>query len=73
MELIQRASRQDKPGKGGLDAGVKKIQFILQKKIIRLAFFVSFLGDAKKKRLSRFYKIFSKHLADEATALCEVS
>jgi len=37
-------------GKSGLDAEVKKIQLILQKKIIRLAFFVSFLGDAKKKK-----------------------
>jgi hypothetical protein len=39
-------------GKGGLDAGVKKVQFILQKKIIRLDFFVSFLGDAKKKKIN---------------------
>jgi len=42
MELIQRASRQVKRGKGGLDAGVKKFQFILQKKIIRLDFFLLF-------------------------------
>jgi hypothetical protein len=38
MELIQRASRQVKRGKGSLDAGVKKFQFILQKKISRLDF-----------------------------------
>jgi len=37
-----------KQGKGGLGAEVKKIQLILQKKIIRLDFFVTFLGDAKK-------------------------
>jgi len=36
----QRASRQGKQGKGGLGAGVKKIQLILQKIIISLAFFV---------------------------------
>jgi len=28
----------------------KKVQYILQKKISRLDFFVSFLGDAKKKK-----------------------
>jgi len=47
---IQRASWQVKRGKGGLDAGVKKIQFILQKKIIRLAFFGSFFGNEKKDK-----------------------
>jgi hypothetical protein len=46
----QRASWLEKRGKGGLGDVDKKIQFILQKKIIRLAFFVSFLGDAKKKK-----------------------
>ncbi|MHB1146572.1 MAG: hypothetical protein ACYC01_03140 [Lutibacter sp.] len=46
----QRASWLEKLGKGGLGDVDKKIQYILQKKIIRLAFFVSFLGDAKKKK-----------------------
>jgi len=46
----QRASVRVKRRKGGLGDVDKKIQFILQKKIIRLAFFVSFLGDAKKKK-----------------------
>ncbi|MHB1106678.1 MAG: hypothetical protein ACYCZ2_09980 [Lutibacter sp.] len=46
----QRASWLEKRRKGGLGDVDKKIQYILQKKIIRLAFFVSFLGDAKKKK-----------------------
>jgi hypothetical protein len=37
-------------GNGGLDAGGQKIQFILQKKIIRLAFFGSFFGNEKKNK-----------------------
>jgi len=50
MELIQRASWLAKRGKGGLDAGGQKIQYILQKKIIRLAFFGSFFGNEKKNK-----------------------
>jgi hypothetical protein len=49
MELIQRASWQVKQGKGGLDAGVKKIQYILQKKIIRLDFLFLFQRWKKKR------------------------
>jgi hypothetical protein len=37
-------------GKGGLDAEDKKIQYILQKKISRLAFFGSFFGNEKKNK-----------------------
>ncbi|HEY9221956.1 MAG TPA: hypothetical protein VIO43_10335 [Lutibacter sp.] len=45
----QRASRLVKRGKGGLGAGVKKIQYILQKKIIRLDFLFLFQRWKKKK------------------------
>jgi hypothetical protein len=38
MELIQRASRLVKRRKSGLGDVDKKIQYILQKKIIKLAF-----------------------------------
>jgi hypothetical protein len=48
MELIQRASWLAKQGKGGLDAGGQKIQFILQKKIIRLDFLFLFHQWKKK-------------------------
>jgi len=44
----QRASRLEMQGEGGLGDVDQKFQFILQKKIIRLDFFVTFLGDAKK-------------------------
>jgi len=49
-DATQRASRLVKRREGGLGDVVKKIQFILQKKIIRLAFFGSFFGNEKKNK-----------------------
>jgi hypothetical protein len=64
MELIQRAQR---PGYWG---SKKSIYFTEKEHQIR--FFVSFLGDGKKKRSSDFSKIISKHAVGEAKSLSVV-
>jgi hypothetical protein len=47
-DATQRASWLPMWGKGGLGDVDKKIQLILQKKIIRLDFFVTFFINEKK-------------------------